>query len=574
MGAFSRLRNFPRRHREDEKGAALVLTALSMVLLLGSGALGVDVGFSVFGSRTAQAMADTAALDLAQDMPAIDSQDSNPDVAAYITTLLQGVDTDNGSSTYLTATPGLWWNGSFSTLSGGCAGTVFNTPPAACNAIEVTANQTVPQPFRGGFNTLSGNNRGGSPLSSSQTGSYPPTGNPPSSGGTPTIAVYAPETAFNIGSYLATINTQQSSVLNALLSPLGTSASVTLVGYQGLANTYVSINQLINASGGLLTTSNVLTASLSGAQWLTILGNAVGNQVALLSCGSSPTPLPCNAQTALSALDFSSSTSAQLCQMISINGSTCGNATLSSSALNTSVDLLQMLSTEAELANGSSALNVKLALSLPNVTSASLSLNLIQPAQAAEGPVGTYTTASPCPAPSGSWSTCAVTAQVSADLKLTVLSLLGVSETIDIPLSAAVGYATLNSVTCSDQEFQNSTINVSTTVASGSVTLNGNNLTTLTINGVNNKAGTFSTIPPTASTVSAHTNPRNFGSTTPTLSWGTSLLGLGLDANVLTLLNSNLQSVLGPVLQAAGASVGGAQVADTWAKCDAVAIVQ
>ena len=573
MRAFSRLQNFRRRHRDDEKGAALVLTALSMVLLLGSGALGVDVGFSVFGSRTAQAMADTAALDLAQDMPAIDAQTSNADVSAYITSLLQGVDTDNGSSTYLTAMPGLWWNGSFSTLSGGCAGTVFDTPPAACNAIEVTANQTVPQPFRGGFNTLSGSNRGSGILSSSQTGSYPPTSNPPS-GGTPTIAVYIPESAFNIGSYLASINTQQSSVLNALLSPLGLSANVTLLGYQGLANTYVSINQLINASAGFLTTSNVLTASLTGQRWLTILGTAVGNQVAQLSCGSSPTPLPCNAQTALNGLGFDTSHSAQLCQMISINGSTCANAAVSSSALNTNIDLLQMLTTEAELANGSNWLNVTSALSLPNVTSASLRLVLGQPAQAAEGPVGTYTTASPCPAPSGSWSTCAVTAQVSAELKLTVLSLLGVSETIDIPLTAAVGYATLNSVTCSDQEFQNATINVSTTVASASVTLNGNALTTLTINGVNNKAGTFSTVPPTASTVSAHTNPRNFGSTTPTLVWGTSLLGLGLDTNILTLLNSNLQSVLGPVLQAAGASVGGAQVADTWAKCDAVEIVQ
>lgn len=572
MRAFSRFQNFLRRHRKEEKGAALVLTGLSMVLLLGAGALGVDVGFSVFGSRTAQAMADTAALDLAQDMPAIDSQTSNALVSTYIAGLLKAVDTDNGTTTYLAATPGLWWNGTFSTLSGGCAGTVFNTPPAACNAIEVTAAQTVPQPFRGGFNTLSGNNHGSGPLSSSQTGSYPPTSNPPP-GGSPTIAVYAPESAFNIGSYLVSINTQQSAILNLLLSNLGTSASVTAVGYQGLANTYVSLNQLINASGGLLTPSNVLSASLTGSQWLTILGRAVGNQVAALSCGSSPTPLPCNAQPALSALDFSSSTSAQLCQMISVNGSTCANSTLSSSALNTNVDLLQMLTTEAELANNSSWLNVTSALSVPGVTSASLKLTLGQPAQAAEGPVGTYIGASPCPAPSGSWSTCAMTAQVSADLKLTVLSLLGVSETVDIPLSGAVGYATLSSITCSNQVFQSASIDVSTTPASGSVTLNGNTLTTLTINGVNTSR-TFGIVPPTAASISAGTNPRSFGSQTPNLVWGSPLSGLGLDTSVFTLLNSNLQSVVGPILQVSGASVGGAQVADTWARCDAIEIVQ
>jgi hypothetical protein len=121
--------------------------------------------------------------------------------------------------------------------------------------------------------------------------------------------------------------------------------------------------------------------------------------------------------------------------------------------------------------------------------------------------------------------------------------------------------------------FQNATINVSTTAASGTITLNGTtNLGTLTINGVNNKAGTFSVVPPTATTVSGGTNPRNFGSKTPTLNYSSGFPGL--DLNILTLLTSNLGSVLGPILQASGATVGGAQVADTWAKCDAVKLVQ
>jgi hypothetical protein len=39
------------------------------------------------------------------------------------------------------------------------------------------------------------------------------------------------------------------------------------------------------------------------------------------------------------------------------------------------------------------------------------------------------------------------------------------------------------------------------------------------------------------------------------------------------LLNSTLQSVIGPVLQAAGVTLGGAQVADLSARCDVVSIV-
>ncbi len=64
------------------------------------------------------------------------------------------------------------------------------------------------------------------------------------------IAAVTPEDGFSIGTYLASFDTQQTGVLNAILSTLGTSANVTAAGYQGLANTYVTINQLITASAG------------------------------------------------------------------------------------------------------------------------------------------------------------------------------------------------------------------------------------------------------------------------------------------------------------------------------------
>ena len=60
--------------RRDERGATLVFTAVCMVVLLWAGAMGVDVGFSVYGSRQAQAMADTAALDMARYINIADTQ--------------------------------------------------------------------------------------------------------------------------------------------------------------------------------------------------------------------------------------------------------------------------------------------------------------------------------------------------------------------------------------------------------------------------------------------------------------------------------------------------------------------
>ena len=267
MARFQRIRGSLRRRRQDERGATLIFTAISMVALLGAGAMGVDVGFSVQGSRQAQAMADTAALDMARYINVADVQ---ADPVGYLNGKLPQVDTDNASNAGLTVTPGLWLNGAWS-VPATCAPL---TPPAAhpCNAVKVTATQAVPQIFWGGFNTLAARS---------------------------TIAAVTPEAGFSIGSFLANFNSQQSGVLNAILGPLGTSANVTLLGYQGLANTYVTVNQLVTASGGLLTTSNVMTTSLTAAQWLAVWNDAVANQVGQLNCGSSPTPNPCNASTAL-----------------------------------------------------------------------------------------------------------------------------------------------------------------------------------------------------------------------------------------------------------------------------------
>ena len=367
-----------------------------------------------------------------------------------------------------------------------------------------------------------------------------------------------PASSISIGSYPATVNTQQTAVLNVLLGTLG-SASVTALEYQGLANTYVSVNQLITASGGLLTTSNVMTTSLPANDWQTIWSDAVANQLAQTNCTSSP--LLCNASTALtSGLSFSGgvTTEVELCQLVSVNGSSCSNGSLSTYALNANLNALQTLTTEAEVTNGSNPLNVQAALSITGVTAATLSLSLVRPPQVAYGPVGSSTTASPCPVTAPATSTCATTAQVSSDLQLTVAG-----QVLDIPLSAAVGYGTLSQVTCSNNVFQNAKINVSTTAATGAVTLAGLNIASLTISGVSNKAGSYGTVPPTSSSVSLGTNPRTFGTTSPLFAYSS----LSSGSPVYTLLTSTLPPVLGPVLQTTGASIGGAQAADLSTNC-------
>lgn len=555
-----------RRRDDNERGAAFVLTAMSMVLLLWAGATGVDVGFTVYGSRQAQAMADTAALDLARYISYADTLTSITAVQGYLNGKLADVLADNGSSAHLSVIPGYFntSNGKFTAdgFSGNSCQPV-NLPPIphpGCNAIEVTANQSVPQVFFGGFNMLSGH--AGSNVSGSVSGT--------------SIATQNPVAGFSIGTYLANLNSNQSAVLNPLLSALGSSVNLTAVGYQGLVYANVTLAQLITASGGLLSATNIMTAQLTAGQWLSIYESAVGSDY-----GTGST-----AYTSLQALGtFSAaqSTDVKLCQLASVNvaGSTqynCSNSSISAQGLNASVNVLQMLTTEAELANGTNGINLTSALNLNSalvgfpglaVGNVMLSTQVIQPAAVAYGPVGTTASDS----------------QVQATLSMN-LTLLGVSlGSLSVPLSAATGTATLSTLTCSDDSLSRMVIAPVNTVAVSSgtngvtLTLLGNAVAqgTFSVSGVTNGTTSFSgpalppaTVPPTAATESAGTNPESVGTSTPTLTF--SPAG-GANADVSATMGV-LATTYGPVLQALGLTVAGADIEAFPANCGTVSLVQ
>ncbi len=550
---MSWIKRMARDRRSDERGVTLVFTAICMVGLLWAGAMGVDLGFSVWGSRTAQAMADTAALDmgryigLADQITTLDGGD--PALQAYLNGKLANVLTENGSNASLTVTPGLWSesNGvwSWSVPSAGCSPTVPPSGPA-CNAVKVSAIQAVPQIFFGGFNALTGH--------ASNSSAY-------------TIVSDTPESSFSVGSYLANFSTQQSDVMNDILGSIDTnpgSLNISLAGYEGLANTYVTLNQLITASGTLLNSSDVMTTSLSASQWLGIWEDAVDNQEASLNCGASPTPSACTAYSTMTGdLSFANSDSIDLCSMFTINGTSCG--TVSTADLNASLDVLQALTTEAEVTNGNSGINVTSALNLTdaplNFGTVDLYLDVIQPAQVAYGPVGTV----------------AETAQVSSDLTMNLSDGGLPLGTLSIPLSAASATSTLNTITCSSNAMTSTKINTTTAAASGTVTLSGvGNVATLNVSGVNNGATSYSAsvVPPTATTQTNNTNPKSVGSTSPTLNYSGVAGGLNSLISPLLASTSVVSEAYGSALQGAGVSLAGAEIADLSTNCDAVSIVQ
>ncbi len=532
--------NFRKLHRSrwtrsrDERGATFVLTAICMVLLLWGGAMGVDIGFTVVSSRDAQAMADTAALDMARYINLADNVLGNVPYNTYLNNKLAGVQSDNNAGSVTFTATGMYWSTTAPigwTIPNIAAGQgCYRQVPARnppCTGVLITAKQSVPRIFAGG------------------SGSVTRTA----------MAAVTPEDGFSIGTYLASFNSQQSGVLNAVLGKLGT-VNLTAAGYQGLANSAVTVQQLITASGGTLTPSNVLTLSLPASSWLSFLTIAINSQQSGLNCASTPTPSACTAYTALRSLSFGGLT-ASLCQLVSINGSSCSpsNGNLPQTGLSASLNVLQTLTTEAELANGTNAIDIQSALGITGVAGATLTLNLIQPPQVAYGPVGTTASA----------------AQVNADLKLTGPLLGG---TLDIPVTGAQGTATLQAVTCSQSNntFGQAKISATSTTSTAAVTLGGSSVGTLTMSGASNPSMPFgaTVVPPTAASYAANTNPTAIGTTTPILSYS----GLTATGFANTLLTSLLPPVLGPILQAAGVTVGGAVVADLNYNCGAVSIIK
>ena len=316
----------------------------------------------------------------------------------------------------------------------------------------------------------------------------------------------------------------------------------------------MTINQLITASNGLLTTSNVLTTSETGQTWQSIWNAAVANQVAQLNCSSTPTPDPCSASTALSgthAMILTPTTQVQLCQLVSINGSTCTSGALSNAALATSLNALQTFTTEAEVANGTNAVDLGTSLGITGVSDATLTLTLGQIPQVAFGPLGTT----------------ASTAQLTADLQLND----GADGLINIPLSAAQGKATLTTLTCAYNSMTATDIQPTTTTVTGNISVAGVVVGTISVSGLTSTTTSPlgygpTVVPPTATTVANDTNPQVVGTSTPTLATGSLAVG--------TLTGSVLNGVVGPILQAAGVAVGGAEVADLSTNCGSVALVQ
>jgi uncharacterized membrane protein len=295
--------------------------------------------------------------------------------AAQLAVQQNGLTVD-GNNVKLTVVPGVW------DATTGTAPTYFTAQSAVdgnTNAVQVTVSQNVPYFFTIGQRTLQAT----------------------------AIAKNTSIVAFSLGSGLASLD---NGLLNQLLGYLlHTNLNLDAASYQGLATTNIRLGDLAVALGagsmqellalspslGTLFNAMVSVASQSGLAGLSVGGAGASNA---LSFGSDLN-VPIN-------IGDGGASSPGLLQVLALAGN-------EKAALDATVNVLDLLTTAAQIANSKSAVNVApVSLNILGLGTVRLSLKIIEPPAIAVGPPGQFLSGPNA----GQWKTQARTAQVRLGL--------------------------------------------------------------------------------------------------------------------------------------------------------------
>ncbi len=493
-----------------ERGAVLVIAAVGMVVALISASLAVDLGSLAHEARQDQKVADLAALDAVRALP------TDPTAAARLSAERNGFPwADPGYSLvveWATTKAGPW---SMNTADLGPAGFV-----------KVTATQPHSNffPFVGGGQTTTRS----------------------------AVAGNEAEAAFSVGSTLASLDTQKS-VLDPLLGRMlgeTTTLNMSAVSYNGLASSSVSLSalqtQLLSLGYDVGTPDKLLANEVTVANLLRATALALtaeGDNVAAAEINQIPL--------------------ASIPNLPPINLGRLVNLAQpgSDSALDTRLNVFQLLTGAAAVSNGTSFVDVPgVGVNVPGVASVGFALRVIQPAQMAKGPVGVE----------------ARTSQVALRLKINLLPVLflGPSIALTLDFTAASGTGRLTAIDCGAAP------SISVDVATSGATVSGGAtiplLGNLTVTGdlAATAGGTLTFDYPTefVPPLGSDADGQRVGAATLDLSpatvtvTGTGLAVLtanlveGLLPTILTTVDAVATPLLQPVLRALGADVAAADV--------------
>jgi uncharacterized membrane protein len=384
--------------RARQKGAFGIFGAMVLGLAVLFTALSIDAGRLMLEHRRLQKIADMAALDASSHAGNCgDGSAASASAAAQASAARNGY-LGNLNSVVLGTT----------NATGGVR-TFSSSDPAAATAVQVRAMGTVPASL------VAGGVFGEEVTLQAEA-----------------VAERRAMAGISAGSLLLSMSSEDSAVLNLLLNQiLGSNLDLDVVSYNGIAATQITLLDLVNASGSAGTVDELLTSEVSVGDLLQLFVDAV-DQADVADAG----------------------VSALLSQLITLNlpGAAIKlgdvikvTAPTAEAAATASVNVLDLITTTAIVANGDHALTLPLNVNLPaGILSVQTLLEVIEPPQIAIGPPGKDA--------DGNWNTEVKTAQVrlrtDINTNIGLLGLLSANVNLGINVLVAQGSAWLESIQC------------------------------------------------------------------------------------------------------------------------------
>lgn len=374
------------RLRRTARGVVSLLTTIFVATLGVTLLVSVDIGNVFFTQRALQRAADMAALAAAQRLD-IATQAAQQSVTQNGLSVTPAVVLGVWNATNTAAAP-TYFCASGST---GCTGTV--------NAAQVTLSQNVPYFFSVGQRTLTAT----------------------------AIAKNTAIVSFSLGSGL--VSADPGPLLNSVLGALlGNSAlNLSLVSYQGLANTTIRVSDLM-AALNVGTVQQLIASQVSLSEFVSAVVLAGGQNG--LGTVLAPNALVLGPLLGNTLINVGNSTGTPgVLQFLAQAGN-------DQSALNAQLNVLDLITTAAKIANNKNAVAISTGLTLTPLVGLTLNLKVIQPPVIAVGPPGKDT--------SGNWMTQTSAGQVRLGLNVSA-SVLGLA-TINVPIGVVVAGANAHAV--------------------------------------------------------------------------------------------------------------------------------
>ncbi|PPK35211.1 hypothetical protein CD175_29210 [Pseudomonas laurylsulfatiphila] len=333
-----------------QRGAIGLMAALTLTLALGFMLLVVDTGRLYLEQRKLQRIADVAVLE------AVTRNGDCLVPAATAATYAQASATRNGYD----AADSMTLNTTCGTLQTGANNLrTFLADAGKKDAVRVIVTHTVQTSVAAGIYAL----MGPGPVSLTTQLTATAVSAP---------AVLPPLAMLTIGSTALLVDSSQSAALNLLLGQmLGGSLNLSVAGWQGLVDTQISLLGYLNQLA--------IDAHVTAGDYTTLLSKNIAltqlldSAITVLQAGGTSTSLAVSGLTGLKVA--AGSTSLVLGQLLQLQTGTV------SSALNTNLQVFQLVEAFIQLANSQNAAVANIPLSIPGLVNGGVKVKVIQPPQ-------------------------------------------------------------------------------------------------------------------------------------------------------------------------------------------------